>query len=158
MRTWRHRQNFWTQFYFSWQVKWSKFHVNIIACSGVMTVLLKGIGQKYGNQKYYCLSFAQYLETSLGYQIWHECFRVTAFTVCELRENQLLRVILRHPTPTLHTHTHTHTKRETEIRVKIKQSAIWKFPNKRTLNEIWICQQILFFRSCLNILWGHSIG
>ena len=58
---------------------WSKFHVNIITGSGVMTrdwlYLLLGIDQKSGNWKYSCLSFAQYLETeaSKEYQIWHEC-------------------------------------------------------------------------------------
>ena len=39
---------------------WSKIHINIITGSGVMTIFLYS---KSGNQKYPCLSYAQYLKT-----------------------------------------------------------------------------------------------
>ena len=51
----------------------SKFHVNIITGSGVMTIFFyKGLAR---NWKYPHLSFAQYLETeaSKKYQFWYEC-------------------------------------------------------------------------------------
>ena len=53
---------------------WSKFHVNIMTVSGVMIIFFS-VDHKSGNQKYTCLSFAQYLgtEASEGYQIWREC-------------------------------------------------------------------------------------
>ena len=72
----RHRQIFFRRCFVS-LVKlsyWSKFHVNIIIGSRVMTISLHEIDQKSGNTKYPRLSFAQYLETgaSKECQIWHE--------------------------------------------------------------------------------------
>ena len=79
---------------------WSKFHVNIITGSGIMTIFFyKGLIR---NPEIPPSEFSQYLETgaSYGYQIWQmflincdwmlQNSRVTAFTAFELlRENQL---------------------------------------------------------------------
>ena len=66
---------------------WSRFHVNIITGSGVITIFVyRGFDQKSGNWKYLRLSFVQYLMKS--YFILRNC-RFTAFTVSELlKENQ----------------------------------------------------------------------
>ena len=51
---------------------WSKFYVNIITDSGVITISFsKGLTEVQKS----CLSFAQYLEigASKEYQIWHKC-------------------------------------------------------------------------------------
>ena len=76
--TWRNRQSFWrcrlSLVKFSY---WSKFHINIINGSRVLTIS--------GNQKYTFLSFVQYLEMSLmkSYCMLQNA-RVIAFTVFEL--------------------------------------------------------------------------
>ena len=52
---------------------WSKFYVNIVAGSGLMTIFVyKGLTRIRKSEIH--LSFAQYLETmaSWGYQAWHE--------------------------------------------------------------------------------------
>ena len=93
---WHHRQFFWCRRFslikFSY---WSKFHVNIMTSSGVITSFVyKEL--KSGNQKYPVVNFAQYLETgaSWGCQMWHvsliksywmlQIARVTTFTVLQL--------------------------------------------------------------------------
>ena len=55
---------------------WTKFHVNIITDSGVVTIFFyMGFDQKSGIRKYPHLNFAQYQESGAGweYQIWYEC-------------------------------------------------------------------------------------
>ena len=55
---------------------WSKFHVNIITGSGIMTIFFyKEFTRNPENRKYPRLSFAQYLETGAkyGYRTLHEC-------------------------------------------------------------------------------------
>ena len=81
---------------------WSKFHVNIITGSGIMTILFSKALTRNPEIGIPRLGFGQDLETvaRYGYQIWHkwlqlnitECCNmpgVTALTVFELwRENQ----------------------------------------------------------------------
>ena len=67
--------NFLTLFCFSYQFSYcSKFHVNIITASGVMTIsFYKGLTRNLKSE-ISPSEFAQYLEdgTSKEYQIWHD--------------------------------------------------------------------------------------
>ena len=97
---------------------WSKFYVNIIPGSGVMTIFFyKGLTRS--------LSFSQYLETGrvrgtkFDTNFSNECYwilqnaRVTAFTVSELIKGKQQGVAKITAPPPPHTHTHT------QIRVSV---------------------------------------